>query len=95
MQGSEEGGSTCASANAARPHACAAAGRRGSGDDASSNRALEAARPSGKEQPVARREPVTRSATAAREEEEQERWERMMELQAGEAARRADRTLDV
>jgi hypothetical protein len=40
--------STCASANAAKPQACAAAERRGSGDDALSNKALDAASPSGK-----------------------------------------------
>jgi hypothetical protein len=40
-------------------------------------------------------EPATRSATAARAEEEPERWERMMELQTGDAARRAERTVDV
>ena len=38
---------------------------------------------------------MTRSATAAREGEEPEMWDRRMELQVGEAARSDDRTVDV
>lgn len=38
---------------------------------------------------------MTRSATAAREREEPERWDKRMELQAGEADSREDRTVEV
>ena len=57
--------------------------------------AREASSPSVKGQPAARRAPVTRSAIAARAGQGPDRCERRRGLQAGEAARREARTVDV